>query len=139
MQVNTVCIIDDDPIFVYGTKVLLNYNRSFGDNIIVFENGKEALSNLSSLLKSNEKFPEVIFLDLNMPLMDGWEFLDEFSKLSLGKKTKVFIVSSSINPKDIQESKKYDLVANFISKPLTDERLKEVLTEFSSKSNSNKL
>ena len=127
MNINTVCIIDDDPIFVYGTKVLLNYNRSFCSNIIVFENGKEALDDLRFMLKTNKEMPEVIFLDLNMPIMNGWEFLDELKKMDLKKKIGVYVVSSSIDKMDEEKSRKYDMVIDFISKPLTTNKLKQLL------------
>lgn len=127
MKINTVCIIDDDPIFVYGTKVLLNYNSSFCSNIIVFENGKEALDDIRFMLKTNEELPEVIFLDLNMPIMNGWEFLDELKKMDLKKKIGVYVVSTSIDKKDEEKSRKYDMVIDFISKPLTTSKLQQLL------------
>lgn len=129
MEINTLCIIDDDPIFVYGTKVLLNYNRSFCSNIIVYENGKEALDDFKVMLKTKKDLPEVVFLDLNMPVMDGWGFLDELTKLELPKKIAVYVVSSSIDIRDEQKSKEYDMVVDFISKPLTTEKLRQLLDE----------
>ncbi len=127
MKLNTVCIIDDDPIFVYGTKVLLNYNSSFCSNIIVYENGKEALDDLRFMLKNNTELPEVIFLDLNMPVMNGWEFLDELKKMDLPKRIGVYIVSSYVDPMDEEKSRDYDMVIDFISKPLTANKLKKSL------------
>ena len=120
MKIDTVCIIDDDPIFVYGTKILLNYNSFFGSSVIVYEDGKEALDNLTSIVKCNGKLPQVIFLDLNMPIMDGWEFLDEFVKLPMEEKPRVYIVSSSIDKQDIEKAHTYDIVKDFIVKPLSD-------------------
>ncbi len=128
MRVDKVCIIDDDPIFVYGTKVILNYNGSFCSNIMVYENGEEALDNLANELKNKEKLPEVIFLDLNMPIMDGWEFLDIFCKIpDIGIKTNIYILSSSINSDDINKSKKYSIVKDFIQKPLTEAKFSKLL------------
>jgi len=126
MKIETVCIIDDDPIFVYGTKVLLNYNGSFCSSVIVHEDGKEALDSLSSMVKSREPLPDVIFLDLNMPIMDGWEFLDEFVKLPIENKPRVYIVSSSIDNQDIVKANSYDIVKDFIVKPLSDSILVEL-------------
>ena len=126
MKIDTVCIIDDDPIFVYGTKILLNYNSFFGSSVIVYEDGKEALDNLTSIVKCNGKLPQVIFLDLNMPIMDGWEFLDEFVKLPMEEKPRVYIVSSSIDKQDIEKAHTYDIVKDFIEKPLSDSILSDL-------------
>ena len=65
MSINSICLIDDDPIFVFGTKVILNNNSEFCSSILVYENGREALESLTALLKSENQIPEVIFLDLN--------------------------------------------------------------------------
>ncbi|MCK0189432.1 response regulator [Arenibacter sp. F20364] len=126
MKIETVCIIDDDPIFVYGTKVLLNYNGSFCSTVIVHEDGKEALDSLTAMVKSGEQLPDVIFLDLNMPVMDGWEFLDEFVRLPLKNKPRVYIVSSSIDNLDIEKANGYDIVKDFIVKPLSDSILADL-------------
>ncbi|MCK0157274.1 response regulator [Cellulophaga sp. F20128] len=126
MKIETVCIIDDDPIFVYGTKILLNYNSSFGSSVIVHENGKEALDDLSATVKCGEKLPDIIFLDLNMPIMNGWEFLDEFTKLPMEKRPRVYIVSFSIDKQDVQKAYTYEIVKDFIEKPLSFEILTDL-------------
>jgi CheY-like chemotaxis protein len=128
MSVNTAFIIDDDPIFVFGSKILLK-NNDFASNIIVCQNGKEALEALIPLLASEEGLPEVIFLDLNMPIMDGWEFLDEFSQLSNIQATRIYILSSSIDIRDLERAKRYDIVSDFIAKPLTDAKIIELVQE----------
>ncbi|MEQ9582148.1 MAG: response regulator, partial [Arenibacter sp.] len=66
MTINTICIIDDDPIFVFGSKILLK-NNSFASDFLVCQNGQEALDVIAPLIESEEGLPEVIFLDLNMP------------------------------------------------------------------------
>ena len=76
-KINTTCIIDDDPIFVYSTKRIMK-EVDFSDEIMVFNNGQDAIDGLSDMVENNLKLPPVIFLDLNMPIMNGWEFLDDF-------------------------------------------------------------
>jgi len=128
MGSNTTWIIDDDPIFVFGSKVLLR-NNGFASNIIVCQNGKEALDKIVSMLELEEGLPDVIFLDLNMPVMDGWEFLDEFSNISYKHNIRVYILSSSINSIDIKRAKEYSVVRDYITKPLTDTKIIELFKE----------
>ncbi len=125
MKINTAFIIDDDPIFVFGSKVLLKKN-GFASNIVVFQNGKEALEKIVELLQSQGVLPEVIFLDLNMPIMDGWEFLEAFGKLSGVEHIRLYILSSSIDSRDMERAKQYDIVTDFIAKPLTDGRISKL-------------
>lgn len=128
MTINTICIIDDDPIFVFGSKILLR-NNSFASDYLVCQNGQEALDTIIPLIESEERLPEVIFLDLNMPIMDGWEFLDEFGKISRERGIRIYILSSSVDSRDIERAKKYDMVNGFIAKPLTDVKIKELAQE----------
>ncbi|MDX1767063.1 response regulator [Arenibacter troitsensis] len=128
MTINTICIIDDDPIFVFGSKILLR-NNSFASDYLVCQNGQEALDTIIPLIESEERLPEVIFLDLNMPIMDGWEFLDEFGKISRESGIRIYILSSSVDSRDLERAKKYDIVSGFIAKPLTDVKIKELAQE----------
>ncbi|MEP2280898.1 response regulator [Maribacter sp.] len=127
MKIDTVCIIDDDPICVYGTKILLNHNNFVSANILVYEDGEEALINLTSQLNCGQRMPDIILLDLNMPIMDGWGFLEKFSKLSFVNKPQVYIVSSHFGTDEIEKAKKYELVRNFITKPLIAKNLSEII------------
>ncbi len=121
--VKKVCIIDDDPVFVFGAKILLRKN-DFCSDVKVYKNGKEALEHIMPGGEENEDAPDVIILDLNMPVMDGWEFLDEVSKLSKIDKKPIFVVSSTIDPKEVQRIKSYDVVHDFIEKPLSKEKIR---------------
>ncbi|MET6991761.1 hypothetical protein [Sediminicola arcticus] len=69
------------------------------------------------MLKAKKSLPEVIFLDLNMPVIDGWEFLDEFAKLDIPEKIDIYVVGSSLDIRDKEKLKEYDMVINMISKP----------------------
>lgn len=119
------CIIDDDPIFSFVAKKMIE-NHSPSINILSFANGQEALEGLNARTQNGEKLPEVIFLDLNMPVMDGWEFLESYNGLSEISPISIFIVSSSIDPADIEKAKNYAVVKDFISKPLTEESLNHI-------------
>ena len=128
MTTNTICIIDDDPIFIFGSKILLR-NNDFAYDFLICQNGKEALDLIIPLIESEQGLPEVIFLDLNMPIMDGWEFLEEFGKLSGKKDVKIYILSSSVDSRDMERASKYNTVNGFIAKPLTDVKIRELAQE----------
>ncbi len=127
-KIDITCIIDDDPIFVFGVKKIMEL-IGFSKNIMVFQNGEEALNNLKAIISANEKLPDVILLDLNMPILDGWQFLDEFVKIPCEKKIIIYIVSSSVDPDDILRAKSYEWVSDYIVKPVTVAKLKEVLVD----------
>ena len=128
MKKDTVCIIDDDPICVYGTKILLNHNNFMSADILVYEDGDEALTNLTAQLNKGQQMPDIILLDLNMPIMDGWGFLDEFSKLPLKNKPQVYIVSSMYGENEMKRAKEYELVRDFITKPLISKNLNDIIS-----------
>lgn len=127
-KIESCCIIDDDPIFIYGTKRMMK-ETDFCESITVFNNGEDALAGLTETYQITHQMPQVIFLDLNMPIMNGWEFLDEFIKLpnpSLDK-TVIYVISSSVDPKDINKVKEYELISNYILKPITPNDFETVL------------
>ena len=87
---------------------------------------------LIDLKNEPETLPEVILLDLSMPVMDGWQFLDEFTKVKIEKKITIYIVSSSIDPMDYERAKSYNDIQNYIIKPVQTEDLKSILKIFKS-------
>ncbi|MGJ8658240.1 response regulator [Cellulophaga fucicola] len=129
-KIHSACIIDDDPIFVYGTKRIMN-DVDFCEEIHVFENGLDAIEELNRLRVAKEKLPKLIFLDLNMPIMNGWEFLDDFQKIPghIREGVIIYIISSSIDPRDIERVKTYDIVSDYILKPVTPKDLQNLLEE----------
>ena len=89
----------------------------------------EFLKNMEKLKESGQNvLPDLIFLDIDMPLMDGFQFLDEFENLEADTKSKcsVVMLTSSISPSDVNKSKNYEYVKKYINKPLTQENLEKL-------------
>ena len=127
-KINTVCIIDDDPIFRFGTKKLME-NIDVQLDFLVYKNGQEAIDGLSSKVKLNANMPDVILLDLNMPIMDGWQFLDELFTIPGAVGIPIYIVSSSVDSRDIDKAKTYKMVSNYIVKPFSLSKVQDLLEE----------
>ena len=111
-------IIDDDPVFVLLFKKILLKLGKF-ETILNYVNGKIALDDLIEKENNNEPMPNIIFLDINMPVLDGWEFLKALEKYNFKDKLNIYMVSSSIDSSEINKSKKHKYVKNFISKPIS--------------------
>lgn len=118
-------IIDDDKISVKLMNIIISKNR-FCEQIDSFYNPQFALDILKLNCTQNEKLPDVILLDINMRVMDGWQFLDEFIQLPIKKNISVFMITSSIDPFDIEMTKKYSVVKEYIMKPITAEKLNKI-------------
>jgi CheY-like chemotaxis protein len=120
--------IDDDPITIMLSKMVMT-RAAYTNEIVTAQNGEEALVYLDRLMNENSPIPDLIFLDLNMPIMGGWEFLDAFSEEKYRNyfaKSKVVVLSSTIDPRDIEKSKSYEMVLDFMSKPISKELLELV-------------
>jgi CheY-like chemotaxis protein len=128
-MIKKLLCIDDDKTTLMLIKMVIE-KASFAKEVVIAMNGKEALEYYHNLLKEpadkKADYPQLIFLDLNMPIMSGWEFLDEFvnSLLPHFPDTKVVILSSSANPVDKEKAKQYDIIIGYISKPITADLLK---------------
>jgi CheY-like chemotaxis protein len=124
-QVKRIALIDDDPVTnMINTKIVTMTSDS---SVVAFTDAQKALEQFSATMNSAlDQMPDIIFLDINMPVMDGWEFLDEFQKLphEIIQNCKVFVLSSSIDQGDVEKAKGYNSVSDFISKPLTPGGLK---------------
>ncbi len=125
-KVNLAYIIDDDEIIIYLTNKLI-MNADFCNQLETFTEANKALERLKLALQTGENIPDVILFDLNMPEMNGWDFIDEFKKLDFGKEIPTFIFTSSIDPNDKQRSYQYEEIKDFITKPLTLQKLDKIL------------
>ncbi|MBI4945234.1 MAG: response regulator [Bacteroidetes bacterium] len=131
-KVSTVMLIDDNEIDNFINHKMLE-GCNFSDRIYVHSSSKSALEFLINIEKMGEAgkplFPKVIFLDLNMPIMDGYQFINEFEKISNPFKdnTKVFVLTSSMNPNDFEKLKKYPRIEKYVNKPLTETLLNSIL------------
>lgn len=123
----TVMLIDDNEIDNLINQKMIEA-ASITDNIYTHTGAKSAiefLKNMEKLDVAEKVLPDVIFLDIDMPLMDGFQFLDEFEKLSAvaKRKCKIVMLTSSINPQDFNRSKKYENVKLYLNKPLSHESI----------------
>ncbi len=124
-----ILLIDDDEINNFISIKLIKKALSNAE-ISSCLNGKLAIEQLTEMQQNSpEKLPDFILLDINMPIMNGWEFLDEYKRLNIDTtgKSKIFIISSSVFSNDISRARSYPLVKNFISKPLSVEKIREML------------
>jgi len=123
-----IYLVDDDRIYQFTAKKTLE-TIDLTQNISIFSNGEEAIEHIKEKLEQPHSLPDVIFLDINMPLMDGWQFLDEYVKLDvrLKKNVTIYMVSSSVDEADIKKSKEYEVIKDYIIKPIGRERFEDLL------------
>lgn len=127
-KLNSILLVDDNPADNYFHTLVIE-NAKITETIHIAENGLEALESITSKIDGVHPQPNIIFSDINMPKMNGWEFLEEYEKLSERQKSKcvVMMLSTSTNEGDIKKANKYNHVNGFSSKPLTKEILSETV------------
>ena len=131
-KIKLACIIDDDKIYVNLVRKIIE-TKKLCDHLLIFKDGKEGIDYFETLLQNFEKehLPEVILLDLNMPVMDGWEFLERFTKIKnkFNSPITLYVVSSSINAIDIEKAKSLSSVQNYLIKPVKIDELEAVFNK----------
>lgn len=135
-MLDKILCVDDDPITLMLCKKVVE-RVEFAKEIVTAKNGLEAIEYFDNLFKERKtndsiEYPALVLLDLNMPVMDGWEFLEsymlkEYQNIFIS--TRFIVLSSSIDPYDINKSKTYPVIG-FLSKPITKEMLENLKTQF---------
>lgn len=125
-----ILIIDDDQVnnFLFSKMVQA---VGISEKAEAVTSAQQGLVLLEEKIASGEPLPQVIFLDINMPLMDGWEFLERYKEmpLSIRQQINLYMLSSSIYPEDISKAKSHEEVVDYITKPLTREILQKIHQE----------
>jgi CheY-like chemotaxis protein len=126
--IDHICLIDDDPIYVFGLRKMIEL-KGLCQRITVFSNGREALAYFLSAPPESIELPDIILLDINMPILDGWQFLTRFAPIrtQLGKDIPLYLVSSSIFEEDLRRARAHPLVTDYLTKPISFVRLQELL------------
>ncbi|MDO9001323.1 MAG: response regulator [Bacteroidota bacterium] len=138
--INLVALIDDDEIVQFIESAVIK-STELVEKIKTFSNGEDAFNFLKANSNNPDLLPEIILLDLNMPIMDGFEFLEKYIVLSpkLGKKITIYVVSSSISQADIERVNQISEVSDYIIKPITKEKFIKIVSLLIENPSSDKL
>lgn len=128
-----ICVIDDDTIYQFTTKKIIS-NAGIKEDVLLFSDAENALEFFRKESQNKDKLPDIIFLDINMPFMDGWQFLDAYGKISptFPKPIVIFLVSSSVDEADTDRAAKIPMISGYIFKPFTKEKLLDSLAHLQS-------
>lgn len=129
MKKKIIWIIDDDTIYQTIIEKLILKSGVFSAHSC-FSNGKKAIDALNNIVRDNDNIPDIILLDINMPVMDGWEFMEEINmiKSKINKQIIFYIVSSSIAIEDKNKSKTYKEISGYITKPISVNELITIIS-----------
>lgn len=119
-------VIDDDDINIFIISKIVE-KTGYDVEIVAKHNGQLAIDYIKELTANNEALPHLVLIDINMPILNGWEFIEAFEALKLDIDNDMYMLSSSVYENDIEKAKSYKSVKGFISKPLSIDRLKELL------------
>lgn len=130
MKAINVFVIDDDDIYQFTTGVTLKSIPSV-KSIKNFYDGAEAMDHILEHLNDQSQLPDLVLLDINMPVMDGFQFMEEFIEVlpKLDKEVKVYMVSSSLDSIDMKKAKRIDAITDYLIKPVNSMNLKEIVSK----------
>lgn len=137
VKLRSILLVDDDVATNFLHKLMVD-ESGCTDHVFIATNGKLAIEYVIDAIAGKHLKPSVIFLDINMPIADGWDFLDDFGKLDEQERSeiKIIMLTSSINPDDEDRARAYPYVTDFRQKPLSVEVLRDVVNTHFSSSNS---
>ena len=121
-------VIDDDDINIFIIKKIVA-KTGYNVEMVSKNNGQLAIDYLRQVADDRAQFPHLMLIDINMPILNGWEFLDAYDGLETDLKSDMYMLSSSVYENDIEKAKTYRTIKGFISKPLSLERLTELLRQ----------
>ncbi|MUH37382.1 response regulator [Zobellia amurskyensis] len=122
------CIVDDDAIAVFGLKRAMQA-LEFSSELLVYENGLDAIESFQEMIDEDTTLPSLILIDINMPVMGGWDFISEMREIWPKDKEEptVYMMTSSLSPMDIETAKTFKLENNYLIKPIYAEALQAIL------------
>lgn len=127
---NRLLVVDDDNINMFIVRKIIE-KSGFEIDLVFKSNGLQALDYLKDLISTDKALPNLMLTDINMPLMDGWELIDNCLNLNILGQTNTYVLSSSVYEEDLEKIKMYPDLKGFISKPLSFEILGRLMQEIS--------
>jgi CheY-like chemotaxis protein len=128
MKYNEILLIDDDRIYQHMIRRYIE-NYGFAGEFLTFDNGQLGFDYLQESVRQNRKLPDIILLDINMPVLDGWGFLHRYENTPALREAKIpiYLVTSSVDERDIERAKQYSAVHEYCTKPLSPTQLHHLL------------
>ncbi|MBC7654121.1 MAG: response regulator [Oligoflexus sp.] len=123
-----ICIVDDDAVYQFTTRKTIEVHN-LARKILIFSDGEEAINFMIDNVANATDLPDIIFLDINMPIMDGFQFMEEYVLLKprIGKRITIYMVTSSVDSEDIERAKSISEISDYIVKPINPEQFKEII------------
>lgn len=125
-KINTICIINDDDIFTFILKKSIT-KLNICNEVITFVNGDEAIKEFE---KPNSSIPNIILLDINMPILNGWDFLAEFIKIAIPHKVAIYLISAHISNEDLIKAKNQKEITGILNDPTDSKILTDIVSAY---------